>query len=330
MSGVDIEELEPPLGGDLAAAFIELWEEAFGMDCAYFQGVFRGEERDHNRDLFFMNRRDGVLAGTCHVTLSRSQPQVGGFGEVVTTPQFRRQGIAGALCGRARDVFLEVGGEALFLGTGNAEALRVYHRLGWRKLAGCNVMALVNRSASPEVFLADYFRRGEAVRIEEGTAAARVPMIPLIVCPHDWRVLDANTQLFSTRYVVQSSCMGLYPRYEKLVEEGGIFFEVRTGEACLVGLATAKLDGAETCQVDGFVHGAYADAWEELMEAVLEWGGERGVIRWRARVAVEDEDKRARFEGLGFSAAGAGEGFVLQERAVASTWMEKAAGVRTG
>tara|TARA_Y100000588_G_scaffold355252_1_gene410275 strand:- start:425 stop:1399 length:975 start_codon:yes stop_codon:yes gene_type:complete len=323
MSGaVDIEELEAPLEAGLAAELTSLWEEVFDSSYEKFQGTLRGEECEYNRDLFFVGQRNGEVAGTCHVALAHGQPRLGGFGEVVTSPQFRRQGIATALCGRARDVFCELGGEALFLGTGNPEALRVYHRLGWRKLAGANLMVLINGGASPEVFMADYYRQGGEVSVCGGTAAARVPMIPLLICPHDWRVLDANVGLFSTRYVVQGSCMGLYPRYEGIVQEGGAFFEARTDAGRLVGLSTARPDGKGKCRVDGFAHGQYDASWDALIQAALDWGGERGLI-CEVVMANEDEDRRARFAALGFVDSGAAADFELQNRSIAAMRLER-------
>src|SRR5439155_5157961 len=116
---------------------------------------------------------------------------------------FRRQGIAGMLSARARDRFSSQGGQALFLGTHNPEALRVYHRLGWRKLAGANVMAWTRAPHTPEEFLVDYFRSGEPVTIVAGSPADRLAVIPLLVWPHEEHILDANLGMFSTRYAVQ-------------------------------------------------------------------------------------------------------------------------------
>ena len=40
-------------------------------------------------------------------------------------------------------------------------------------------------------------------------------------------------------------------------------------------------------------------------------------------IALEDEDKRAAFESLGFSPAGAGPDFSLEEREISSVRLEK-------
>jgi len=58
------------------------------------------------------------------------------------------------------------------------------------------------------------------------TPAARIPMIPLLVSPHDEVMLDANAGMVSTKFAVQHLCMGLFPRYDRLTRCGW-------GAACL-------------------------------------------------------------------------------------------------
>ena len=156
------------------------------------------------------------------------------------------------------------------------------------------------------------------------TAAERIPMVPLLLTPHDWQVLDANTGMFSTRYAIQHSCMGLYPRYFALGREGrGAWFGARTDRGLLVGLSTARLDRSGQCQVDGFVHQNASADWENLLQAAVRWGIGQGAPLCRARLSVEDEEKRSRFESLKFHATGTGEAFDLYGRQVASIRLER-------
>ncbi len=320
----EITRLEVPLSEDLAEELIGLWETTFETSYDSFHSVLAAGESAQNRDTVYLIRKGEDLGGTCHLTVSRSNPGLGGLGEVATPPEFRRMGIATALCADACEDFRRQGGRALFLGTVNPEAARVYARLGWRKLAGATVMALITNGDSPEAFLVDTFRESGPVTVAPATAAERIPMIPLLVTPHDWQVLDANAGMFSTRYAVQHSCMGLYPRYEALLREGrGAWFGARTDRGLLVGLSTARLDESGRCQVDGFVHQNASAAWEDLLQAAVRWGVEQGASLCRARLSVEDEEKRSCFESLGFHTAGTGEGFDLDGRQVASLRMER-------
>ena len=210
---------------------------------------FSADETAHNRNIIHLTTRAGRVVGTCGTTRSRTVRALGGFGEVATEPDQRGRGIATELCLRAVEEFREEGGEVLFLGTGNPAAARIYHRLGWRKLAGAQVMANVTSGASPEEFLVGWFAEPAPVAIEPASAAARVPIIPLMVSPHDWQVLDANAGMLSTRYAVQGSCMGLYRRYGYVIQDGrGAWFVAVAEDGRVVGQSTARLTGAGPLQ----------------------------------------------------------------------------------
>ena len=312
-----------PTSEELAQELIERWETIFQHPFEELRGVLAAAEVDHNHDILYLIRKGEALAGTCHLTISKSNPELGGLGEVTTSPEFRSMGIAATLCEQARDEFRAVGGQALFLGTINPGAARIYNRLGWVKLAGANVMALITAGESPEEFLVDYFRSGGSVQVTTGTPAHRIPMIPLILSAHEWQVLDANVNLFSTRYVVQNSCMGLYPRYEELSQGGGVWFSARTDGGRLVGLSTVVLDEPGRCWVDGFTHRNYSNVWEELIGAAMDWGFGQGATSSLTALSSEDDSKKVLFESLGFRETGTGDDFDLDGRMVKSIHLEK-------
>jgi GNAT superfamily N-acetyltransferase len=313
----------PPLPDDLIRELLCFWQGAFQTEYEPFRGILAGEEQGANQDVFYLMHRGERIVGTCHLTVAASNPQLGGLGEVATAPECRGQGLAGRLCARARDDFRQAGGQALFLGTNNPAAARIYHRLGWRKLAGANVMAWIAQGGSPEAFLVDYFRQPGAVTIAPGSAAERIPMIPLIVSPHDWQVLDAAAGLFSTRYSTQTSCMGLYPRYVCLADQGrGAWFAARTAQGQTVGLSSARLDESGACQLDAFTHGDHADCWTTLVEAALDWAAAQQACSCWVRVSTEDEEKAFWFERLGFRQGRQEAPFELGGREVGSVRWE--------
>ena len=322
---VNYLKFNPPLPEGLIEEVTQFWEEIFASSYEGFMHQLGGAESGDNYNCVYLVREGERLLGTCCLTISRTLPQLGGLGEVATRPQYRRRGIAALLCEQACNDFRRQLGQALFLGTVNPEAARVYHRLGWRKLAGANVMALIARGGSPEAFLVDYFSEEAAAITVPGGGAHRIPMIPLILCPHDWQVLDANVEIHSTRYATQSSCMGLYPRYQAMDRDGrGAWFAARTGTGRVVGLSSARLGESGSCQVDGFTHWNYEAAWNELIEAAAGWGREHQATALRATLSIEDEDKVSRFEALGFHPVGAGPAFTLEDRQVASVRLERA------
>ena len=317
--------VEAPIAAALAGELRAFWDDIFEYSDEHQPDVppeaYLGSETDHNRLTAYLERRAETLAGTCAITVPKTHPVLGGFGEVATRPVLRGSGVATRLCGRAVGEFRAAGGQALFLGTSAPPVRRIYHRLGWRKLAGADVMANISNGDSPEAFLVDYFRAPGEATVVRATPAVRVPMIPLLHAPHDWQVLDANAGMFSTRYCVQYSCMGLYRRYLAAVGGGaGDWFCAHTADNRVVGLATARRVGT-VCQVDGFAHPCFAAAWADLMAAAVHRAAAWGSTECRAVVCVEDEEKQALFEGLGFREAGADAEFVLDGRAVGAVRM---------
>ncbi len=316
---------ETPLDIDLVDELMELWLPIFVEGIDLTREALLGEEMPDARITVYTRRIDDTLAGACLVASSESTPSLGGLGEVATSPAARRTGIATALTQQALDDFRDRGGQALFLGTVNPAAARIYHRLGWRKLAGARLMVNVLNGDSPEEFLVDYFRaiRGEHVKVRAPSPADRAPLIPLLASPHDWQVLDFNVGVVSTRYAVLDSCLGLYRRYAAIESDGrGAWFCAGTDGGNVVGLSTARLDGNGGCRVDGFTHRYHTSIWQNLSQAAVDWGMGNEAAHIYTDVSVEDEEKRALFESLGFSHATEGDSFDLGDRQVGTVRLE--------
>lgn len=68
------------------------------------------------------------------------------------------------------------------------------------------------------------------------------------------------------------------------------------------------------------------DGWPELITEAMSWGEAAGAGAVRTLVSVEDEEKQAFFEGLGFAGTGPSEPFDLDGREVASVLLERRSG----
>lgn len=333
---------ETPIDKELAKELFDFWEEVFGPEDPDIPvDVFLGKEADHNRHVVLLEREGDTLTGTCGIMTPRANPNFAGIGEVATRPEYRGRGIANRLCQQALDEFAEQGGEVVFLGTENPAAARIYHRLGWRRIAGSTVYANVTKDDSPEEYLADYFRTTSTVNIAPGDASLRVPMIPLLLTPHHWQVLDGNlpTPMISTRYAEQNSCMGLYRKYQYLLSpssqsEGGRaraqrerrgmpaeWFAAKTDDGRLVGIATAYVDADNVCHVDGFVHTRFNDSYDALMNVAISWGTQQESVRTTTRLSVEDEEKQAKFAAQGFRIGRTDGTFTVDDREVKAITM---------
>ena len=318
-------KLEIPIPDDLKVELVELWDRALGpITDISNRGLF-GQEIEENRNTLYLERRGGKVAGTCLMTTSNAMPTIGIFGHVATDPAARRSGIATGLCRQAVDDFRSDGGEIVFLGTQYENgAARIYHRVGWRFLAGTHTMANVSNGDSPEEFLADYFREQGPPSVRPGSASDRGPMLPLLMWPHDWRVLDSNADpnVYSPRYRTQTTCNGIYPMYEEVRAEGlGEWFAAQTDDGRIVGLATARLSGAGVCRLDGFAHQRHMSAWPLLVSAATSWADGRGAHGCEAVVCVEDEEKQAAFESLGFTRSASSENFTIAGREIGAVKM---------
>jgi GNAT superfamily N-acetyltransferase len=284
-----------------------LWEAIFHTAYDGVLPILRGAELPDNRDVFLIARENGALAGTCHLTISRAQPELGGLGEVAVLEAYRGKGIGSQLCAMARDLFFAQNGRALFLGTRNPVALRIYQRLGWRLFAGTEVMVAVCAARAPDLFLAEYFSGMRTGRVASGGAQDRIPLIPLVVAPHPWHVLDANAGICSTRFTIQTACMGLFPRYAALREQAaGTWFTLLDESGRLAGIASVVMQDA-AAGVDGFTHPLAQSAWPKLLHVAVQWAAQHGARVCHATVAAADADKQALFRPLGFTVAGAEE-----------------------
>ena len=244
MDGLAIKTLRAPVAPAVVEELIALWalDDVFG--CVGDDGAkavrraakaVRGDAAANHPELIIYVCQDqptGKIAGTAVLLISRDAPVVGTLGEVATHPDYRRRGIAAALCAQSRDDFKALRGEVLMLGTTVVAASRLYHKTGYRRLPGTNAWWLnVRDDRSAEEWQVDYFRTAHAtstspappgsvasVSICIGTAADRLRMPALFHVPHESAVLDSNLKLYSTRAAVQSSVNGLYPRYAALLD----------------------------------------------------------------------------------------------------------------
>ncbi len=295
--------LDPPLAHELVDFWTGIWNDPPDMPI----DAFLGSEVGHNSLAVFFERGCVGVASTCMIVASRAVPAIADLGAVATHPDLRNRGLATRVCGAAVDHAFENGCEALFVGTGGGAA-RVYERLGFRKLPGANWWINVANGDPPEAFVVDYFRRPAAsVTVWPGSPADRLIMIPLIVSPNRWRLLDANAGIFSSAYATIGSFTH-YLRYTKTVTDaGGAWFTAVTDDARAVGLSTALPIGPDTWRVDAFAQSWFSDAWPALIESAVVAAAASGGKICCIDVTPWDEEKTALAESAGFRHAGPGE-----------------------
>jgi GNAT superfamily N-acetyltransferase len=90
---------------------------------------------------------DHGICGTVHLVLAQpeNQPHRADLTKLLVHRRARRRGVGGALTRAAEDVARECGKTLLVLDTANAEAERVYGRLGWVRVGTIPNFALLPR-----------------------------------------------------------------------------------------------------------------------------------------------------------------------------------------
>ena len=308
-----MEKFEAPIQESLIQELIELWETIPELHTnEEWQRELLGLEPSFNRILIYIVRERGRVVAMCQFYISRRMPILSEFSYPGTRPECRGRGIATELWGAAIDDMKAMRVEAIFLGTFDRIAFRLYRRLGFSKLPASLTFVQALNGLSAEEFLVDWFRDAGSVTVSSGDPGDQLPSYPLIVSPHDWQILDANAGLMSTRYSLHRTFRGLYLKCANVGDdENGARFSATMSDGKVVGMSTARLEDDGTCAVDGFVHHRYPDSWDDLILAAIGFGNSRGARAVHACVSREDIEKCQRFAALGFQEVADAPGFVL-------------------
>jgi len=207
----------------------QLWLAAFGNDFVSDvpDDLLYGEQ-NHCLPTYIRGADD--IYGHCNQPLGSpvSWRSWGGL----HSPPVPGEGLATRICQQLVKDFQRAEGLALFLGTVNPEAARIYERLGWQHINGSKLMVNLSGSDDYDDFIHRYFATSTPSQICRAKPASRIPIIPLVIFPHAWSILDSNISLYSTNVEPQLSCLGLYRRYDYLRTRGqGEWFTLITEEA---------------------------------------------------------------------------------------------------
>ena len=300
----EYERLEAPLDDDLVKALVAMWEDAFGGSFHWIQDELK-RHPGVIKNVIYLVRNKQQIVSTCRLSMRCSVPYVGMLGEVLTLEEHRGRGLAKKLCSMATDEFDQNHGQALFLATGNPAAAKLYSSIGWGHLPKTAAMLRVGEGENNDFFV-NYFEQGKElpVKICRGDSNYQHTIVPLILVPHDLVLLDWNTSLISTKYFVQNSCEGLYPRYKKL-ETTGTWFVLKRSDNVIVGLASVKYQNNGAYSVDAFVHYNYQANWlKSLYQGAIKWAYNNGAQSILAFCAEKDEFKKQVLEESSFEITG--------------------------
>ena len=294
----------PPLNPRIVCQMHELWFTAFGNDFISDvpDEVLYGEEDRWNCVHIYRHISEHQTISTAIVIRPHSIPALGGLGEVSTNPKFRGKGLATITCRQLAEDFHETGGVALFLGTVNPDAARIYERLGWQQINGSKLMVNLSDTDNYDDFIQKYFYDSIPIKICVAQPGSRIPLIPLVLLPHDWSILDSNVSLYSINVEPQLSCLGLYRRYEYLRTHcQGEWFTLLTEDERVIGVSSASYKGNNRYQVDGFCHPNYENFFVKLIETAVNWCKSRQAAEITFKISQQDRSKKHIVRNIGFN-----------------------------
>jgi len=269
--------------------------------------VLAGGYQDISHDVFFAGLLDDRIVGTSWYGAPKDTLDVATYGRIITHQDHRRKGIATVLCALPVDEFRDLGGSAMYLGTGRTNPARlIYERLGFAHYNYIEDAATIMRvifSGNTEAFEDDYYRPGcETVLrpIHAGDLARAEILLNLPL----WAVKDSSLGIiYNTPF--EGAFFDILAHIEKPTESG--FSLVTRHHERMMGMAyTAAAPGAQAGQthvryLEFLVHPNYTDRGAELLTMTEQCSSAEVFI---ARVAAADRDKHRIIEAAGYRQAG--------------------------
>ena len=276
-----------------ATAALKLLEDTFGMDEVLLEAPqLSGKEAAINKDIVWEAWDGDALVGTIHATIPLACPHICGLSAMATHPSVRGKGLGRILFAKILEEIDSQGVTTAFLGTSNPIAAKLYHSLGFSFLPGSHVMVRYLKGDTVDFSRKYYAAACSEIDIQKDTSAIRIPLIPLTAIGSKTKVLDVNTGLLHRDFVTQRSCMGLYPRYDKLQEQGGHFYAA-FDKGGILGAILSTMPTKSGLRADFFCCEGFEGALYQLLTCC-----EEPVY---LQIAECDEEKQALAQKLGFS-----------------------------
>ena len=279
-----------------ASAALKLLEDTFGYEEVVVEAPqLMGAEVTANKDIVWEAWEGDQLLGTIHVTIPRCCPTICGLSAMATHPSARGKGLGRILFAKIIEEFESQGVTTAFLGTSNPIAAKLYHSLGFSFLSGSHVMVRYHKGDTVDFCRDQYVPIRTDCRLLKDDSAIRIPMIPLTLMGGNTKVLDVNTGLFHRDFVTQRSCMGLYPRYDALLKNGGHFYAA-FDEDSIMGALLSTMPTEAGIRADFY----YCDGFEGLLPKLLDACEDEIYLQ----IAECDSKKQDMVKKLGFSPVG--------------------------
>ena len=300
-----IEKLTVPFGE--ANEILEHLADIFGEKEREIESEqLLGRELESNTDIVIRATDGKKLLGAVHATIPKSESNIAGLSAMFTTPESRGLGIGKMLFGAIVSELERMNVTAMFLGTGEPIAEKLYASFGFRYLYGSGVMIRLARGGPVDYFKERYSAPVGKITVSEGSAVARIPIIPLALLHLSDLVYDVNLELVNPCFVTQRSCMGLYPKYIACRRMGGNFFSATDEKGTLGAMATIMPITSGGYRFDVFSCPSFENSLHGLLECAKHSVGAQNSHNGDAKIYMDianaDKKKQITATSLGFTA----------------------------
>lgn len=274
-------------------------EQIFGIEERLLEECqLNGSEAEYNKDIVYLAYENHTLLGMIHATIPHKTPYLAGLSAMFTTPAARGKGIGNILFKAIVDELSALGVRLAVLGTSNPIAAKLYTKYDFAFHQGSNVMTRFSDGYMVD-FSNDYYRfpKGK-ITVQMGDPSMRIPIVPLVLQSDFPLILDINTKIFNSTTITQRSCMGLYPRYMDLKENGGEYYCAfdEAGTLGAVASVSPQIDGA--FRADFFSLPAFESAISEIIRKIEDAFG-----NVYFEIAKSDTVKKKHLEEIGFKSS---------------------------
>ena len=285
-----------------ASEVLEYLERIFGIEERLLeQCQLNGSEAEFNKDIVYLAYEDDTLLGMIHATIPVRTPQLAGLSAMFTTEAARGKGIGKILFGKIVEEVSAQGARLTVLGTSNPVAAKLYAKFGFGFCPGSNVMTRFSEGNMVD-FAQDYYHKKRGtVELLRGNQAMRIPIIPLVLQNEFGLILDINTGIFNSATITQRSCMGLFPRYEALREQGGDYMMAFDAAGTLGAVASVSPRDNGIIRADFFAIPAFESVVPAMIDKLEETFG-----KVYFEIACSDKTKERILKDNGLKAIGEG------------------------
>ena len=249
--------------------------------------------------LYVYENKDHILSSAV-ILMNIQNPSIAAIGEVCTSLNSRGKGLANSLCEKIiEDYFSNYQNNAIFLGTVNPIAEKIYKSLGWKNIDNSLVMFNSKNQDDFESFLNKYNKNELRKHISEGNSNFRLSIIPFVLSIRSNNQIDLNSKINLINKT--SSCLGLFNKYESLQFRQGKWFSLSDDENRIFSIVSYLEEHNKSFRIDGLFNKFYYDDSKKLIKFLVNKLVNQKANKIYAEIYKKDELKLQLFHELGFT-----------------------------